>query len=115
MGVYEAGAFGFQLQRDLQALGAVCYVTKPAKLDPDRRRVQTDKTDARELTGKLERSVHGNDRALSVVRVPTPEQENQRTEARHRKFLCKQLQSGRAHGRGVLLNQGARQAGTWWK
>lgn len=113
--VYEAGAFGFQLQRDLQALGAVCHVTKPAKLDPEYRRVQTDKTDARELTGKLERYVHGNDRAMVVVRVPTIEQELQRSQARHRKFLHKQLQSVRAHGRGVLLSQGVRHAAAWWK
>ena len=113
--VYEAGAFGFQLQRDLQALGATCYVTKPAKLDPEHRRVQTDKTDARELTGKLERYVHGNDRAMVVVRVPTVEQELRRSQARHRKYLHKQLQSVRAHGRGVLLSQGVRHAAAWWK
>jgi transposase len=90
-------------------------VTKPAKLDPQNRRVQTDKTDARELTDKLARLVHGNDRALVVVRVPTVEQENQRTEARHRKYLHRKLQSLRAHGRGLLLFYGVRSAGTWWK
>lgn len=113
--VYEAGAFGFQLQRDIQALGATCYLTKPVKLDPDHRGVQTDKTDARELTAKLERYVHGNGRAMVVVRVPTLEQEAQRAEARHRKYVHKLAQSIRAHGRGILLSQGVRSAGTWWK
>jgi transposase len=113
--VYEAGAFGFHLQRAIQALGPTCYVIKPTKLDPQNRRVQTDKTDARELTDKLARYVHGNDRAMAVVRVPTPEQEAKRAEARHRKYLHKELQSIRAHGRGLFLSQGVRGAGVWWK
>jgi len=113
--VYEAGAFGFRLCRELQALGIECYVTKPCKLDPEHRRVQTDKTDARELADRLERYVRGNTRAMVVVTVPTPEQEAQRSEARHRHYLQKELQSVRAHGRGVLLSQGFRYVQCWWQ
>jgi transposase len=113
--VYEAGPFGFKLQRDLQALGLTCYVTKACKLDPHHKRVQTDKTDARELCINLERYAHGNDRAMVVVRVPTPEQEAKRTEARHRKYLHKEMQGLRAHGRGILLHYGVRHAGLWWR
>src|SRR4029453_2771243 len=60
--VYEAGAFGFKLQRDLTALGLTCYLAKPTKLDPYHKRVQTDNTDARELTHNLERYVRGNNK-----------------------------------------------------
>jgi transposase len=113
--VYEAGAFGFGLQRQLRGLGISCEVIKPCKLDPHHRRVQTDKTDARHLTDMLQRYVHGNDKAMVVVGVPSPEEEAQRSQGRHRKYLHEQVQALRAHGRGILLSQGVRQAGNWWK
>jgi transposase len=111
---YEAGAFGFGLCRRLRKLGIECYVIRPRKLDPDNKRVQTDKTDARELADMLYRYVRGNTKAMSVVHVPTEEQEAKRVESRHRKYLQKELQSSAAHGRGVLLFHGFREVGNWW-
>jgi transposase len=112
--VYEAGAFGFGLYRRLRQMGIECYVIRPRKLDPDNKRVQTDKTDARELADMLWRYVRGNTKAMSVVHVPTEEQEAKRVESRHRKYLQKELQSLAAHGRGVLLFHGFRKVGDWW-
>lgn len=113
--IYEAGAFGFGLCRRLKALGVECYVIHPVKLDPRHRRVQTDKTDARELTFKLARYLQGNTKEMAVVTVPTEEQENHRLRARHRRFLKKETLSLQAHGRGVLLFQGFRHVGRWWQ
>jgi len=113
--VSEAGAFGYGLCRELRALGIEAYVMKPCKLDPQNKRVQTDQSDAREMAQMLERYVRGNPRAMSVVQVPTPEQEAQRIESRHRVYLKKELLSLAAHGRGLLLSQGWGQVGKWWQ
>jgi hypothetical protein len=43
--LYEAGAFGFWVARQLQAMNVEAYVGHPEKLDPHHKRVQTDKLD----------------------------------------------------------------------
>jgi len=113
--VYEAGAFGYGLARRLLAMEVECYVIAPCKLDPDHKRVQNDKTDARDLCEKLWRYVHGNDKAMRVVHIPTEEEENKRIKGRHRSHLAKKKQSVIAHGRGLLLSAGHRKPGAWWK
>jgi len=112
--VYEAGAFGYGLYRKLKAIGVECYVIAPCNLDPDQRRVQTDKTEARELSQKLWRYVRGNGKAMRVVHVPSETQEAERTQGRHRQYLRRELQSAVAHGRGLLLSAGFRLVGPWW-
>jgi len=113
--VYEAGAFGFWVQRKLQGMGVTAYVIHPEKLDPRQKRVQTDKLDARNLADKLQRYVLGNRYAMSVVYVPTLAEEEQRVEARHRQHLARQLQTLRARGRGLLLSQGIFETSGWWE
>jgi transposase len=113
--VYEAGAFGFGLSRQLSQIGVSCYVIHPVKLDPRCRRVQTDKTDAQELALMLGRYLQGNTKAMAVVQVPTEQQEQQRIQVRHRRYLKKEVLSLQAHGRGVLLCQGFRSVGSWWQ
>ena len=113
--VYEAGAFGFWVQRKLQAMGVQCYVSHPEKLDPQHKRVQTDKLDSRHLADKLQRYVLGNKRAMVSVYVPTAAEEQQRIEARHRRSLVKQLHRLQARGRGLLLSQGIFQTTGWWE
>ena len=73
--VYEACGFGFGLQRQLVALGIVCYVVCPQKLDEHNKRVKTDGLDAKALCLKLDRFVQGNRDALALVRVPSEEEE----------------------------------------
>src|SRR6188472_3375199 len=53
--VYEACGFGFGLCRRLEALGAVCYVIAPRKLDEQGKRVKTDNLDAATLSQRLSR------------------------------------------------------------
>lgn len=76
--VYEACGFGFSLQRQLAALGIVCHVVCPQKLDERNKRVKTDGLDAKALCLKLDRFVQGNRHALAIVRVPTEEEERSR-------------------------------------
>ena len=51
--VYEACGFGFNLYRELKALGVHCYVIAPRKLDEGYTRVKTDPRDATTLCQRL--------------------------------------------------------------
>src|SRR5438094_9844788 len=85
--VYEACGFGFTLQRQLSALGIVCHVVCPQKLDERNKRVKTDGLDAKALCLKLDRFVQGNRDALAIVRVRTEEEERSRAIPRQREQL----------------------------
>ncbi|MDE3103094.1 MAG: transposase [Chloroflexota bacterium] len=67
---YGAGPTGYELQRQLAALGVDCIVVAPS-LIPQRpgRKVKTDRRDARNLCGLL----HAGE--LTAVRVPDPDEE----------------------------------------
>lgn len=112
--VYEAGAFGFGPCRRLKALGVHCHVIHPEKLDPRRKRVQTDRLDSQHLADKLQRYIRGNHKAMVPVYVPSQQEEQERLQARHRRSLLKQMRSLMARGRGLLLGQGIFQAQNWW-
>jgi transposase len=112
---YEAGAGGFVLHRQLTALGVKNLVVAPRKLDRNQRGVKTDKTDARDLAMDLDRYVRGNDKALRVVFVPSPEQEQQRVQTRQRQQLQQKRLALAAQGRSLLLGQGWRESNQWWK
>jgi len=113
--VYEAGPGGFHLHRQLTALGATAFLVHPVKLDPQHKGVVTDKTDARELVLNLDRYLRGNLRAMSVVRVPTPAEEQRRALSRQREQLRRERQRLAAQGRSLCLTQGIRLRGEWWK
>ncbi|MDD1750424.1 MAG: transposase [Methanothrix sp.] len=113
--VYEAGAFGFWLCRQLREQGVICQVCHPEKLDPHHKRVQTDKLDSAHLADKLYRYAQGNPKAMRVVYVPSAAEEQRRIPARHRGFLKKQLLRLKARGRGLLLSQGIFETGSWWQ
>jgi len=112
---YEAGAGGYVLHRQLTALGITNYVAHPVKLDTRNRGVATDKTDSHQLALNLDRFLHGNDKALCSVYVPTPEQEQRRAVARQREQLRKQRHRMASMGRSLLLTQGWRESNGWWK
>jgi transposase len=113
--VYEAGPGAFHLYREILELGVGCYVVHPEKLDPRCKGVVTDKTDCRELVLKLDRYVNGNTRAMSVVRVPTPAEEQRRALSRQREQLRRERQRLAAQGRSLCLTQGYRLRGEWWQ
>jgi transposase len=112
---YEAGPFGYGLHRQLLDLGVKNVVVRPQNWDELGRGIKTDKTDALALVQRLDRYVQGNTKALAVVTVPTPEQEQARVRTRHREQLQKDRQVHEAQGRSLLLSQGHRITGSWWK
>ena len=112
--VYEACGFGFSLQRQLSALGIVCHVVCPQKLDEQNRRVKTDGLDAKALCLRLDRFVQGNRDALAIVRVPTEEEQRSRAIHRQRQLVGarKRLE---AQGRSLMVNHGLEPVQNWWK
>jgi transposase len=79
-GCYEAGRDGFWLHRWLLAQGIDNVVVDSASIEVNRRarRAKTDRLDADKLLSMLIRYHADEPRVWSVVRVPTPEQEDAR-------------------------------------
>jgi transposase len=77
---YEAGRDGFWLHRALIEHGIDNIVVDSASIEVNRRarRVKTDRLDGDKLLAMLIRYGAGERRVWSVVRVPTPEQEDAR-------------------------------------
>jgi len=111
---YEAGPFGYVLHRQLTALGVTNYVIRPRNWDDQHKRVKTDRTDALAMLTVLDRFVAGNPHALAVVRVPTVEQERQRSQTRIRQSLHRDLKLLAQRGRGVALQYGYLLKGKWY-
>lgn len=111
---YEAGPFGYGLHRQLVALGVVNRVVQAVRLDERNTGVVNDKTDARELAMRLDRYVAGNPRAMALVNVPSPEEEERRVMSRQREQIQREIQRVAAQGRGLLLTQGYREKKQWW-
>ena len=113
--VYEACGFGFGLCRRLTALGAVCYVIAPRKLDEARKGVKTDDLDAGVLCQRLSRYVAGNTKELAVIRIPTEEEEQLRHIHRQREALVRARTKLQAQGRGLLVTHGQPAPARWWR
>jgi transposase len=111
---YEAGVMGYTLHRELTALGAQNVVVAPQKLSGAKRQ-KTDALDALALCERLDRYVRGNHRLLSIVRVPTPEQEQARAKVRLREQLSRQRRMAEARGRCLLMGQGYEVPKYWWQ
>lgn len=111
---YEAGPFGYGLHRELEALGVTNLVVRPRNWDQYGKKVKTDKRDALALTEALDRYVRGNKKALCVVRVPSEQEEQQRSRSRQREALSRELQRVAAMGRSNALYYGQRLRGCWW-
>jgi transposase len=112
---YEAGPFGYSLHRELEKMGATNYVVRPRDWDEYGKKVKTDKRDAKELALHLDRYVSGNHDAFCVVRVPSPEQEQERSISRQRESLQGERQRLAAQGRSHALYYGGHLQGEWWR
>ncbi len=84
----ESGRDGFWIHRHLKQAGVDSLVVDPASIEVNRRarRAKTDRLDALKLLQMLVRHERG-ERVWSVLRVPTPEQEDARRPHRERKTL----------------------------
>jgi transposase len=111
---YEAGVMGYTLHRELLALGVKNVVVAPRKLEGPKRQ-KTDALDAFALCERLDRYVRGNHRLLSVVRVPTPEQEQARAKVRLRDHLGRQRRMAESRGRCLLIGNGFEVPRFWWR
>jgi len=113
---YEAGACGYWFHRELLKRGAVNFVVAPRPLEHQhRRRQKTDRLDARALLHNLESYLRGNHQAMSVVAVPSPELEQQRSVVRHREQLMRDRRRAEARGRALALSQGILAPVGWWR
>ena len=112
---YEAGCFGYVAHRRLEAMGIENLVVRPRDWDEYGQRTKTDARDARELCGCLDRYLAGNTRALTVVRVPTRQQERDRSFSRQREFLEKERKRLQNFGTSTGRFYGVAIAASWWK
>jgi len=109
---YEAGYDGHWLHRWLSDEGVINYEIDPASIQVNRRarRAKTDNIDIDQLMGTLLRYVRGEPRVCSMVRVPTPEDEDRRRVSRERKRLQKERTQHTNRIGGLLHGQGIRDA-----
>ena len=77
---YEAGYDGHWLHRWLTNQGVINYEIDPASIQVNRRarRPKTDRIDLEQLMSTLLRYLRGEPRVCSMVRVPSPEDEDRR-------------------------------------
>ena len=113
---YEAGPCGYWYHRELTKRGAANYVVAPIPLQYQRsKRQKTDRLDARALLENLESYLRGNRDAMSIVAVPSPLQEQQRSVVRYREQLVRNRRRAEARGRALALTQGIVSPGGWWR
>jgi transposase len=120
---YEAGRDGFWLHRWLLAQGIDNIVVDSASIEVNRRarRAKTDRLDGGKLLTMLVRYLGGERRVWSVVRVPTPQEEDARRAHRELEQL-RHERSAHTNRIGSLLvlhnlrvkHVGGRDWGKWW-
>jgi len=105
---YEAGRDGFWLHRSLTADGVHNLVVDSASIEVNRRqrRAKSDRLDVRKLLTMLLRYHAGEQKVWSVVRVPTPEEEDRRHLHRELRTLKEERTAVTNRLTGLLANQG---------
>jgi transposase len=112
---YEAGACGYWYHRELSKCGAINFVIAPQPLEQGCKGQKTDRLDARALLRHLDSYLGGNRDAMSVVPVPRPEQEQQRSVVRYRDQLLRDRRRAEARGRALVLTQAVLAPRGWWR
>ena len=104
---YEAGREGFWVHRTLKEKGIANVIVDAASIDVKRRkRAKTDRIDAESLVRKLVRYHVGERDVWSVVRVPSPEAEDERQTHREIGVLQRERQQHRVRIQSLLFTQG---------
>jgi transposase len=111
---YEAGCFGYEPARHMQKLGAEVLVIAPQNWDEQRKRQVNDKVDALVMCRRLSDYLAGHDKALSIVHIPSPEEEARRAQSRLREQLRVQVRRMQAMGRSLLFQREMFINGRWW-
>ena len=88
---FEAGRDGFWLHRLLTAHGVAAYVLELTSILVNRRarRAKTDRLDAEGMLRVLAAWLAGDGQICSIVRVPTPEEEDAKRPHREREHLAR--------------------------
>ena len=99
---YEAGKFGYWIQRQLTNYGIGCLIVNPADIPKSQKDTlqKTDPRDARNLGLRLQSGV------LKGIHVPDEQQEADRIFFRHRKRIWKDLTRCKNRIKGVLAFSG---------
>ena len=106
--IQEAGLDGFRLHRLLEANGIESHVVDPASIAVDRRhrRAKTDVIDGEMLLRTLMAWARGERRVCSMVRPPSPDEEDRRRLTRERGTLLKERTQHTNRIKGLLAGQG---------
>lgn len=107
--IYEAGLDGFWLDRLLKAHGVESHVVDAGSIAVPRRakRAKSDGIDGETLLRTLLAWLRGEPRVCSMVRPPSPEEEDRRRLTRERTALLQERTRLSNRIRGLLATQGA--------
>ncbi len=107
---FEAGRDGFWLHRLLTAQGIDAYVLEPTSIlvNQRARRAKTDRLDAEGMLRVLARWLGGDRQVCSMVRVPTPEEEDAKRPHREREHLVQEKRRIENRIEALLFTQGIR-------
>ena len=111
---YEAGCFGYEPARRMQAMGVEVYVIAPQNWDEQGKRQVNDKHDAQVMCRRLERiprwasqgAEHRADSLAGGGGAPGS--------GRMREQLGEELRRMQAMGRSLLLQREMAVSGRWW-
>jgi transposase len=107
---FEAGRDGFWLHRVLTTHGVAAYVLEPTSILVNRRarRAKTDRLDAEGMLRVLMAWLGGDRQVCSMVRVPTPEEEDAKRPHREREHLVQERLRIENRIEALLFTQGIR-------
>ena len=108
---FEAGRDGFWLHRLLQAHGITTHVLEPTSILVNRRarRAKTDRLDAEGMLRVLAAWLGGDRQVCSMVRVPTPDEEDAKRPHRERQHLVQDKLRIENRIEALLFTQGIRE------
>ena len=106
--IQEAGLDGFWIHRVLQSEGIESHVVDAASIliSRRRRRAKTDRVDGETLVRSLMAYKRGEPRVCSMVRAPTPQEEDRRRVCRERRTLVGERVRHVNRIKGLLSAQG---------
>ena len=106
--IQETGLDGFWIHRVLQSEGIESHVVDAASIltSRRRRRAKTDRIDGEILVRTLMAFKRGEPRVCSMVRAPTPEEEDRRRVSRERRTLVGERVRHANRIKGLLFAQG---------